>query len=179
MNSQKWANLKEEKREPRKITGRGLGRKIFRLMNWNEGYRYLVYGSMALKENEEDPLLLCFELARADRDFLTEKARMTLGISMEDLGDEADAVQAEDERRRIEKEEREKDKAEGKTPRKKKDTREQIKVPGEGEFGPLDKDYIKHITIPHIMDGQMSLSDFVTLTNAPEKEGDLYGNGSG
>ena len=182
INSQKWANLKDDKRESRKITGRDLGAKIYKLMGWNVGYYYKVYGSVVYKEDEDDPVVLCFELADADRNFLTEKARASMGIEPDDLGDEKEAVLAEDERRREEQEQREKDKTEGKTPKKRKDTTEHLKSPDEGEFGPKEKDYKGRVRIPRVkdgIDGQMELEDIIPLTNTEEKEGDPHDSGAG
>ena len=186
IDSQKWANIKDDKRQSRKITGRGLGAKIYREMGWNKGYSYRAYGSLALQEEAEDELVLCFELGKPDRAFLTEKARASLGITIDDLGDEAEAVLAEDARRKEEQEQREKDKTEGRTPQKKKDTTEYYVEPDGDEFGPKYSEHKGRIRIPRTTDGQMTIDDFDTLTNEPESpgnnndqpgrpEGDRYG----
>ena len=164
-DSQKWANLKDDKRQSRKITGRDLGKKIYRLMGWNKGYYYRAYGSLALKEGEDDVPVLCFNLKEADKDFLTEKARIALDIELEDLGEEVSVILAEDERRRTEREQREKDKAEGKTPKKRKKTTMHSDEFGEDDFGPKYSEYKGRVRIPRPTDGQMTLDEFTTLTN--------------
>ena len=172
IDSQKWANQKEDKRESRKITGRELGAKIYRLMGWNKGYYYKAYGSLAVRDDGEEEIVLCYELADADKSFLTEKARMTLNISVEDLGSEAERILAEDARRKAEKAQREKDKAEGKTPQKKKNTTTHTKAAGEGEFGKKHDDHMRQFRFTRSSDGQVMIDDIEVLTNMPGKAKD-------
>ena len=172
MDSQKWANLKDDKRQARKITGRELGAKIYRLMGWNKGYYYKAYGSLALREDEDDILVLCFELQFADKNYLTEKAREDLNIRVEDLGDEADRILEEDKRRRLEQENREKAKREGTIPEKKKDTTMHSDRFGDDDFGLRFGEYQRRIRIPRTKEGQISFSDLTILNNQRDENAD-------
>ena len=153
-----WAGLKDEKKEPKNITGWPFAAYLYKLMGWNKGYYYKAYGSMALKEAEGDWDVLCFELQGADKDFLTKKAREKLHIGLEDLGDEWGAIVEEDKRREEEQAQREKDKAAGKQPKPKKKTVIMTDEYGAGEVGPLSTEHRRRIRIPRTTDGQDAAS---------------------
>ena len=173
IDSQQWANLKEGKKEPRQITGWPFASYIYHLMDWCKGYSYNAYGSMALKEEEGDQDVLCFELRTADQNFLTKKAREQMHISLEDLGDDWGLILEEDERREKEKAQREKDKAEGKTPKPKKKTTMKSKNLEKGEVGPKAKDHVKRIRIPRTTDGQTDLESYVPISEEIAESGEM------
>lgn len=65
-DAQRWCNIKEEGRKPRKITGKDFAIRIYRMMQWNRGYYFKVCGSFAVRDDKEDELLLVFELEESE-----------------------------------------------------------------------------------------------------------------
>lgn len=132
------------------------------LMGWNKGFYYKVCGEPALQVDDDDELLLVFQLEEAERYLLSEKDRQRFDVTDEDLGDELENVQRADQEQHAENEAA---KAEGRPAKRIRRKGEFPKQWDTKSFGtPIEK-YQKRVVLPRIEDmksddAQMSLSDF-------------------
>lgn len=84
-DGQQWCNVKDGVRKSRKLRGRPLGDMLYDMMGWCKGYAYRVCGSPALAADDENRLVMVFELNEAVELPMTRKQRATVGVEPEDL----------------------------------------------------------------------------------------------
>ena len=146
-NSKQWCNQKNGTRTSRKITGRPFGNKAYSMMGWSKGYSYRVIGYPARQVDTDDEFLLVFDLDVFDRTLLTGKGMAAAGVKKEDLGEDADQIQAEMERVRLEKK---KAREEARETGQRNSVRKKVEyydgVAGEA-FGPQKKDYSQAVEV--------------------------------
>ena len=147
-DSHKWCNVKDDKRISRKITGRDLGDRIYKMMGWSKGYSYRVTGYPAKQIGTEDEYLLAFDLDEFDQRLLTEKGLVAAGVEDIDLGDDASRIHAD-----IAKEQEDKKRAreEARASGKKRRSRKKTSFFGpveDGAFGVPRKDHVDQIIVP-------------------------------
>lgn len=87
-DGQKWCNVRDGQRRSRKLRGRPFCDRLFDLMSWCKGYSYRICGSPALAQDDEDRLLMVFELDDAEAIPLTERQRKSAGVEPDELTEE-------------------------------------------------------------------------------------------
>lgn len=147
-DSKQWCSVKNGLRTSKKISGRGFGDKIYKLMNWSKGYSFCVRGYPARQRGTEDEYMLAFELDDFSRTLLTEKGLTLAGVEDSDLGEDAKQIHAQIAE---EQEKKAKAKAEAEATGKKKRTKKKVEYSSEIEnraFGRKKKDFKNRIEIP-------------------------------
>lgn len=166
-DTQRWCSDKDGLRKTRKISGKDFPNRLYRYMQWNLGYYYKIFGSLALQVDVEDELLIVFELNPSERYPLTQKGREAAGVFDENVGEETLIKLNEHEAAmNAEKAERAAKKARGEKSGKSQISKSQLTdIPsawGDDQFGPSVKDYRKRIELNrvngrYVIDGQTSL----------------------
>ena len=113
-DGQRWCTLKHGERKSRKIQGKPFCDRIYTMMGWNKGYGYKICGTLALQVEDEDRLLMVFELDEAEAHAMSSKARSYAGVEDAEVGPEELARLDElEKQRQAEREERAVAKASG------------------------------------------------------------------
>ena len=155
-DGQRWCNIKKDRRQSRKITGRPFCEKVYRMMTWSKGYYYKICGVPALQAEDEDELLFVFELKEWERYALTAKSRKAAGVEDEEL--------SEEELRKLAEEELSKNKA-----------KKQGKFPPSWDsesFGPSAADHVNRVMIPRVNELEMMTMEDSAAGDEPMSEED-------
>ncbi len=147
-DSKQWCSIKNGLRTSKKISGRGFGDKIYKLMDWSKGYSFCVRGYPARQRGTENEYLLAFELDDFSRTLLTEKGLTMAGVDDTDLGEDAKQIHAQIAE---EQEKKAKAKAEAKATGKKKRTKKKVEYSSEiedGAFGRKKKEFKSRVEMP-------------------------------
>jgi hypothetical protein len=99
-DGQRWCALKDGARKSRMITGGDFATRAYRMMGWSKGYYAKICGTPALQMDNEDELLMVFELDEAEMYPMTARSRQAAGVEDEEIGAEALKDLAEAEARR-------------------------------------------------------------------------------
>ena len=147
IDSKRWCNVKEDKRETRKITGRPQCDRIYKFMGWNKAYYYKVLGTLSLSEDEDDdePYLV-FTLDAYKAFLMSEKSRIAAGVSDEDVGaDELEKI-----KKYYEEDARQAADAEARGEKPKRVVRCFYGGLAEDSFGVMRKDYKARLSLPRL-----------------------------
>jgi hypothetical protein len=87
-DGQRWCTVKNDERKSRKIQGKPFCDRIYSMMGWNKGYGYKICGTFALQVEDEDKLLMVFELDEAEAHAMSSKARAYAGVEDVEVGAE-------------------------------------------------------------------------------------------
>ena len=80
LESQRWCNEKAGKRVSRKLTGRPVSDRIYSMMGWSKGWYYQIIGSLCLDEDDENNLIMVFNLATFEKKPMAKKTRRNHGV---------------------------------------------------------------------------------------------------
>lgn len=150
-DGQRWCNVKDGVRHSRKITGRPYATRVYRMMGWNKGYSYRVCGTPALQIDNEDELLIVFELDEVEMYPIFMKARQAAGVEDDEIGESELKKLAEAEAmREAEKAERAAAAARGEKPKKTKKNSRFPEAWTEDSFGVPIENYTSRVTVPHL-----------------------------
>jgi len=106
-DGQRWCTVKNGERKSRKIQGKLFCDRIYSMMDWNKGYYYKICGTPALQIENDDKLLLVFELDEGEAHAMSSKARAYAGVEDIEVGAEELARLDElEKKRQAEREER-------------------------------------------------------------------------
>lgn len=154
-DSQRWCNVKDGQRKSRKITGKEFAIRVYRMMGWSRGYYYKICGTPALQENDEDELLLVFELDECECYTMTAKGRKAAGVTDEELGAELKKIQEEETRKAAEA-----GTASDEKPKRPKRTSKFPDSWDSDSFGVPVEEHKNRVDVKHLQ--QMTLGDFLS-----------------
>lgn len=150
-DGQRWCTVNEDKRKPRKITGADFSRRVYDMMGWSKGYYYKICGTPALQADQQDTLLLVFELCEAEQYPMTAKSREAAGVIDDDLGkDELDKLNLIEEQNRKEKEERAAAVATGEKAKRKRKNDRFPEAWDKESFGVPVEEHMSKVVINHL-----------------------------
>jgi hypothetical protein len=99
-DGQRWCALKDGARKSRMITGGDFATRAYRMMGWSKGYYAKICGTPALQMDNEDELLMVFELDEAEMYPMTARSRQAAGVEDEEISADTLKDLAEAEARR-------------------------------------------------------------------------------
>lgn len=150
-DGQRWCNVKDDVRKSRKITGRDFATRVYRMMGWNKGYYYRICGAPALRIDNEDELIMVFELDETEMYPMSAKARQSAGVEDEEIGEtELKRLAEVEAMREAEKTERTAAAARGEKPKKVKKNSRFPETWTEDSFGTPIEDYSSRVVVPHL-----------------------------
>ena len=164
-DGQRWCNSSEKGRKPRFITGSAFGTRMYDRMGWCKGKAYKVCGTLALQLDKEDELIMVFEMNDAEEYPLTSKSRKSAGVDDSELStEELESLNEFERQKELERQEREKAKAEGRDIRTKK-KRDHFPEEWGNNLGINYENHETRIVFPHLPENakeaeQMGLSLF-------------------
>ena len=148
-DAQRWCNVKEEGRKPRKITGKDFAIRIYRMMEWNRGYYFKVCGSFAVRDDKEDELLLVFELEESEIYPMSSSARQKAGVEDSEVGrEELEKLNAYEAAKDAEKKEREEAKKAGIEPKAGKKQSAFSEILASETFGETFENHVNRLRLP-------------------------------
>ena len=80
LESQRWCNEKAGKRVSRKLTGRPVSDRLYSMMGWSKGWYYQIIGSLCIDEDDENNLIMVFNLESFEKKPMAKKTRRNHGV---------------------------------------------------------------------------------------------------
>ena len=145
----RWCNYRNGKKYCKKITGRPLGTRLYKMMGWSKGYSYRIGGTPARQINSDNEFYLVFELDEDDSRLMTTRGLIAAGVTDEDLGPQAEQIHLEIELMELEKQEAKEARKAGKNKRYKQEARYSSDLPEDG-FGTSKKNHKNRIEMPSL-----------------------------